>query len=162
MGARTGHSHPRLVLFWLRVFLGVALISTLASSPVHAQGVGLQGGFTVDPEQVFVGSHLETPEITRDVHFRPGIDGGFGGDFTLASINLDFVYRYSLGGTWALYQGGGPAIYIIRQGSPAFTDVTAGFTGIFGFAHENGFFFEFKVGSHRGPVLKLGAGVTVR
>jgi len=146
----------------LRVFLFAASILALWSFPVHAQGVGFQGGFTIDPEQVFVGSHLETPEITRDLRFRPGIDGGFGGGFTLASINLDFVYRYSLGGTWAVYQGGGPAIHIIRQGSPAFTDVTAGFSGIFGVAHEDGFFFEFKVGSHRGPVLKLGVGVTVR
>jgi hypothetical protein len=128
----------------------------------HAQGVGLQGGFTIDPEQIFVGSHLETGEIAPDFRFRPGIDGAFGGDVTLASINVDFVYAYDLGGVWSIYQGGGPVILLYRVGEPAETDVTGGFSGLFGLAHDNGFFFEFKIGSNRGPILKFGIGVTVR
>lgn len=125
--------------------------------------MGFQGGATIDPDQIFVGSHVETGEISPGVRFRPGIDGAFGGKFTLASIDIDFVYTYGIGGgEWAIYQGGGPVVLIYRMGEPASTDVTAGFAGLFGLAHENGFFFEFKVGSHRGPTLKVGVGVTIR
>lgn len=164
LDACVGHFHRSVVLFPPRLWLLLLSVLAIPIPPVHAQGVGLQGGFTVDPEQGFVGSHLETGEISPDFRLRPGIDGGFGGDFILASIHVDFVYTYSLGGVWSIYQGGGPAIYIYRFDEPAstFTEVTGGVTGLFGFTHDNGFFFETRVGSRRGPVLTFGIGVTVR
>jgi len=152
-----GHTPHPIVRF-------LVLLAAFATfgSPALAQGVGFQGGFTIDPEQVYVGSHLETREIASAVSIRAGIEGGFGSDLTLAAITVDFLYKYSLGGAWKIYQGGGPAIYIFRAGTPAQTDVTGGLTAIFGFAHDNGFFSELRVGSHRGPVLKFGVGFTVR
>lgn len=111
---------------------------------------------------MYVGSHLETAEVARGLYFRPGIDGGFGGSLTLASINVDFLYKYEIGRTWKIYQGGGPAIHIFREGTPAATDVTGGLSAVFGFAHDNGMFVEFKVGSGRGPNLKFGVGWTIR
>jgi hypothetical protein len=99
--ARTGHFARRIVLFLLLL----APLSALGS-PVYAQGVGFQGGFTIDPEQAFFGSHLETNELGYNVHFRPGIDGAFGNDLMLASINIDFVYKFNIGNAWSVYQGG--------------------------------------------------------
>ena len=156
MVARTGHFARRTVLFLI-------LLATFAAfaTSAHAQGVGFQGGFTIDPEQVYVGSHLETRELAYNIHFRPGIEGGFGNDLTLAAINVEFIYKYTLGGVWRIYQGGGPAIYIYRFGQPSFTDVTGGLSAVFGFAHDNGFFTEFRVGNN-GPNLKFGVGFTVR
>ena len=157
MVAQTGQFRRRLVLF-LILCGGFGFWVPTAS----AQGVGLHGGFTIDPEQVFVGSHLETREIARGVSFRPGIDGGFGSGLTLASINVEFLYKYAIGGGWKIYQGGGPAIYIFRQGDPAAVDVTGGLNAIFGFIRDNGVFAEFKVGNGRGPNLKFGVGFTIR
>jgi hypothetical protein len=140
----------------------VASVACLAvASAAHAQGIGFQGGATIDPEQAYVGTHLETPEIARGFLFRPGIDGAFGNDLTLASINLEFLYKHDLGGAWKIYQGGGPVIYILRAGEPPEREVTGGFTAVFGFGHDSGLFAEFKAASGRGPALKFGVGWTL-
>jgi len=134
------------------------------TSAAGAQGIGFQGGATISPNQVFVGSHVETGELMPGLRFRPGIDGGFGGDYSLASINIEFLYAIPLKSGWALYQGGGPAIILIRQTSGDLhdTSVHAGTFITFGFAHENGFFTEFKLGAGSSPNLKFGVGYTIR
>jgi hypothetical protein len=145
----------------LAALLVLLVVVLVAAPPARAQGIGFQGGASIDPEQVYVGSHLETREIARGVSFRPGIDGGFGSDLKLASINVEFLYKYDINPDWKIYQGGGPAVHIFREGTPAQTDVTGGLNAVFGFAHGSGLFFEFKVGSGRGPNLKFGVGFTV-
>lgn len=130
----------------------------------RAQGIGFQGGATLDPGQVFVGTHFETGEIAQGFRFRPGIDGSFGGSYSLASINIEFLYNIPLKSGWALYQGGGPAIVIRREaiGDGTMRAVHAATFVTFGFAHENGFFTEFKLGSGTLPTAKFGVGYTVR
>ena len=133
----------RLVLFnrrsvraWLAV-LALLVVTTNA----HAQGIGFQGGATIDPEQMFGGS--------------------WGQGYSLATINLEFIYRTQLGRSpWSMYQGGGPAIVLLRFEEN--TDVHAGSFFIFGFSHANGFFTEFRYGGGTYPQLKFGAGVTIR
>ncbi len=155
--AQTGHFHRSIV-----PFLGLLLFAFVGAVPIaSAQGVGFQGGFTVDPEQAYVGSHFESREITTGLHLRAGIDGGFSSGLTLASVSVDFLYKYPLGGAWKLYQGGGPSVHIARIGEPAETDVSGSISGIVGFAHDNGFFTEFKVGGGGGPTLKFTVGFTV-
>src|SRR5581483_1173562 len=85
------------------------------SGSAQAQGIGFQGGATIDPNQMFVGTHFESGEIMPQFRFRPGIDGGFGNGFSLATINIEFLYSIRLKNGWALYQGGGPAIVLLRQ-----------------------------------------------
>ena len=93
------------------VALGVVSVLLSGNTATHAQGIGFQGGATIDPEQAFIGTHFETGELFRNFRFRPGVDGAFGGDFSLATINVEFMYRLELGRSgWSLYQGGGPAI----------------------------------------------------
>jgi hypothetical protein len=152
-----------LVLFRRR-FLSVsgALIVLLwLNTPAHAQGIGFQGGATVDPEQAFFGTHFETGELFRNFRFRPGIDGGFGDGYSLATINIEFLYHFELGRSgWSLYQGGGPAVVLLRVNKD--TSVHAGTFYTFGFAHESGFFTDFKVGNNYAPTLKFAVGYTVR
>jgi hypothetical protein len=134
------------------------------TSPARAQGIGFQGGATISPNQGFVGSHFESGELAPGLRFRPGIDGSFGGDYSLASINIEFLYNIPLKSGWALYQGGGPAILLVRQtlGDLHDTSVHAGTVITFGFAHENGCFTEFKLGTGYSPNLKFGVGYTIR
>ena len=132
----------------------------LTNGRADAQGIGFQGGATVDPEQVFVGTHFETGELFQNFRFRPGIDGGFGGDFSLATLNIEFLYHVPIGRSWSVYQGGGPAVVFIRQNDRTSTHAGSFFT--FGFAHENGFFTDFKLGTGTSPTLKFGVGFTVR
>lgn len=132
----------------------------LITGRAEAQGIGFQGGVTVDPEQAFVGTHFETGELFRSFRFRPGIDGGFGGDFSLATLNIEFLYHIEVGRSWSVYQGGGPAVVFVRQNDRTSTHAGSFFT--FGFAHENGFFTDFKLGTGTAPTLKFAVGYTVR
>jgi hypothetical protein len=140
----------------------LALMAILVvSAKADAQGIGFQAGATVDPEQFFVGTHYETKDFYQGLRFRPGIDGSWGGDYSLATINLEFTYHTPLGkSSWSMYQGGGPSIVLLRQNTN--TDVHAGSFFTFGFAHENGFFTEFRYGGGTYPTLKFGAGFTLR
>ena len=151
-----------VVHFSRRFLTGSALVAFLlvTTARADAQGIGFQGGVTVDPEQAFVGTHFETGEIFQGLRFRPGIDGGFGGDYSTASLNIEFLYHIQVGRSWSLYQGGGPAVVFRRQNDNRSTH--AGTFITFGFAHENGFFTDFKLGTGAAPTLKFGVGYTVR
>jgi hypothetical protein len=154
---------PQIALFCRRTFALCFLLALLllGTGTARAQGIGFQGGVTVDPEQLFVGTHVETGEIVRNVRFRPGIDGGFGGDYSLATINIELLYQVSFGRSgWSLYQGGGPAVVLLRRDKD--TSVHAGTFITFGFANENGFFTDFKLGGGNSPTLKFAVGYTVR
>ena len=150
------------VLFQRRFLTALTTFAVLVliSARADAQGIGFQGGVSVDPEQAFVGTHFETGELFQNVRFRPGIDGGFGGDFSLAALNIEFLYHIEIGRAWSVYQGGGPAVVFIRQNDR--TSTHAGTFITFGFAHENGFFTDFKLGNGSVPTLKFQVGYTVR
>lgn len=137
-----------------------AAVLLLTNTPARAQGIGFQGGVTVDPEQAFFGTHFETGELFQNFRFRPGLDGAFGGDFSLATINVEFLYHFAIGRSWSVYQGGGPAVVFLRQNDHTSTHGGSFYT--FGFAHENGFFTDFKVGTGTSPTLKFGVGFTIR
>lgn len=147
-----------------RVLALVALLVAAAAAPAHAQSaVGFQGGGSIDPEQVFVGVFWESPDIAGRFRIRPGLDGGFGSDLRIAAINVDFLYVFPLGQTgWRLVQGGGPVVAITRYEpfpDQTFTDTSAGASYVFGFAHDSGFFTEFRgAGGGNVPSFKFGAG----
>jgi hypothetical protein len=149
----------------------VALAGLALSSPANAQTIttqsqrsqiGFTGGVSIDPEQGFVGVFWRTPEIGGRFHLRPGIEGGFGDDLRLATINVDFIARFPLGASgWEFIQGGGPAIVIAKFDffGRSQTDVGAGGSYVLGFAHDSGFLGEFRIGGGGNvPTLKLTAG----
>jgi hypothetical protein len=148
-----------------------ACLVLLLSSAANAQTmqvssqeslVGFTGGVSIDPEQAFVGVFWQSPQIGGRFHLRPGIDGGFGDNLKLATVNIDFIARFPLGASgWDLIQGGGPAIVIARydvfRGRD--TDVGAGGSYVLGFSHASGFLTEFRIGGGGNvPNLKIGAG----
>jgi hypothetical protein len=149
--------------FRLKAAILAALLVGVLSSEARAQsGVGFTGGASIDPEQVYVGVFWQSPAIGGNFRIRPGLDGGFGNDLRLGTINIDFTYSFPLGQSpWRFMTGGGPAIVLINYSNDAIetgTEVTAGGSYIFGFAHEGGFFAEFRVGGGNVPSLKMGAG----
>lgn len=152
----------------MRVFATTCTI--LAPAAAGAQGIGFQGGMTVNPEQVYVGTHMELPLGSDQLVLRPAIDGGFGNDLRVAAIGAEIQYRVDLGNSgWRLSQGFGPSVYIARLADKfagaAATDVSGAWTYAFGVVHEGGFFTELKGGGSRGlaiPMLRIGAGFTIR
>ena len=122
---------------------------------------GVQGGVSIDPDQAFIGGHVETQPLVDRVRFRPGLDIGFGNDITLFAINLDFTYSFTSNRPWNLYAGGGPAINIIDFDGGG-TETEAGFNFLIGAKHRDGLFFEMKIGAMDSPDLKFGVGYTFR
>ena len=153
-------SGQRVVL--AAVFAACFLV--LAPGAARAQSsIGFNGGASIDPTQVYTGVYWESPNIGGRFHLRPGIDGGFGNDVRLGTINIDLITKFQLGQTgWSLIQGGGPTISIVKytgiyEGAPV--EVHAGGSYLFGFLHDNGFFTEFRVGGGSYvPQLKIGVG----
>lgn len=145
----------------------IAALSTNAAAQISVQQpknqVGFQGGASIDPEQGFVGVFWQSPAIGNRLHLRPGIDGGFGGDLRVATINIDFIARFSLGSSgWDLIQGGGPVIALTKVDGFEGTETSAGGSYLIGFAHDSGFFGEFRIGGGNTPSLKMGAGYAIK
>ncbi len=143
-----------------------AFLAVMASAPAAAQSsISFSGGASIDPEQVFAGVAWQSPDIGGRFRVRPGIDGGFGDGLRLANINLDFIVKIPLGtSAWSLIQGGGPVISIVTLSDfdDAPRELNAGGSYVFGFAHQNGFFGEFRVGGGGFvPQLKMGVGWAV-
>ena len=141
----------------------------IALAPAAARGqssIGFTGGGSIDPEQVYAGVYWESPTLGGSFRLRPGIDGGFGDNMKLGTINIDLIAKFPLGQSgWSLIQGGGPVITITRF-TGEFEDyeqeLHAGGSYLFGFQHDKGFFTEFRVGGgNYVPQLKMGVGWAV-
>ena len=128
-----------------RYLLYVAdMLIVLWAFPAAAQGICFQGGGTANPDQFFVGSHIELVLGSDNFLIRPNVEGGTGAGLTAASVNFEFLYRYTFPGSiWAIYQGTGPAVNLYRFDD--MTDVQGGLNFVFGVRHESGFFSEIKV-----------------
>ena len=145
----------------LAVLCGLVLA---VPAPAGAQSaIGFVGGGSIDPEQFYGGVFWATPPIGGRFRIRPGIDGGFGDGVNLATINFDINVSFPLGQSgWELIQGGGPTVAITRfPDFPEYDETSAGFSYVFGFAHDSGFITEFRVGSGPVPGLKFGVGYQV-
>jgi hypothetical protein len=150
-------------MFALGALSSVATAQTVSVSSQQSQ-VGFTGGLSIDPEQGFVGVFWRSPEIGNRFHVRPGVEGGFGGNLKLATINIDFIARFPIGASgWDFIQGGGPAIVVTKFDSfgGTETDIGAGGSYIIGFGHDSGFLGEFRIGGGNVPSLKLTAGYAI-
>lgn len=153
-----------LVIRWVTgvsFLLGMVVFS---STPALAQDGGIRGGISVEPDQFYVGGHLETSPLIDRLYFRPNVEAGFGDDLTLIAANMEFVYKFSTRRAWNIYAGGGPAlnIYMFDNGGDNDSESEAGLNFLGGVEASNGLFFEFKVGVIDSPDFKFGVGYTWR
>lgn len=160
MVIRSGHRRA----ITAAVVAGCVALSVAQASAQSS--ISFSGGASVDPTQVYAGVAWESSDIGGRFRIRPGIDGGFGDGLRLGTINLDLVVKFPLGQSgWTLVQGGGPVISISKftgdlEDLPR--ELHAGGSYLFGFAHDNGFFSEFRVGGGGYvPQLKIGVGWAV-
>lgn len=153
-----------------RAIVAIAIAACFAALPpatARAQSsIGFSGGPSIDPNQVYAGVYWESPDIGGRFRLRPGIDGGFGDNVRLGTVNIDLLAKFPLGTSgWSLLQGGGPTISIVNYTGiyeDAPREIHAGGSYLFGFQHDNGFFTEFRVGGGSYvPGLKIGVGWAV-
>ena len=145
-------------LLTVLAFLGIA-------APAAAQGPGIRGGVSVDPDQVYFGGHYETDALVDRLHFKPNLEVGIGDDVVATTVNMEFVYKFPSRSRWLLYAGGGPAInfysYDDDHGNGD-TNTEGGLNLLFGVENRGGLFFEVKVGAFDSPDVKFGVGFTFR
>lgn len=148
----------RVVLLLVTVLLGGAL-------PGYAQGAGVRGGVSVDPDQFYFGGHYETGALVDRLHFKPNLELGIGDDLVTTALNFEFVYKFPTRSAWGLYAGGGPAVNFYSyddDGPGRGTDTEPGLNILFGVQARTGLFFELKVGAIDSPEFKFGVGYTFR
>jgi hypothetical protein len=147
--------------------LAVLLTIMLASAAsVRAQDhVGIRAGISGDPDQFFVGGHVESGPLARQLTFRPNVEVGVGDD-VLVAINLEFVHSVALDRhPWRVYFGGGPAALIgsgSGNGRNDDDDVGGGFNLLVGAQRRTGLFGELKVGLVDSPEVKVTVGYAFR
>jgi hypothetical protein len=124
---------------------------------VAAQQYGVRAGVSGEPDQFYVGGHLETGPVVEALWFRPNLEVGFGNETTLTAVNIEFAYKVPVRPrVWHLYVGGGPALIIARHRGD--TDAGGGFNLLFGAEHRGGLFAEIKAGFADSPGFKFGVG----
>ena len=155
MLARRSHRSVSLGVLALLVWLAPAV----ASAQVTA---GVRAGVSIDPDQFYVGGHIETDPLVERLVFKPNVEVGFGDDVTLAAFNFEFVWKFARRRSeWGFYAGGGPAINLYQRDGPE-DDAEAGFNILAGLENRRGLFFEFKLGVADSPDFKFGVGFTFR
>ncbi len=149
------------LVHFLLAAMGLALPAVAS-----AQGPGIRGGVSIDPDQFYFGGHYETDALIDRVHFRPNIEAGLGDDLTVVTLNFEFAYKFPRRNGWRLYGGGGPSVnfYSFDRGknNDRETNSEAGLNFLIGVEQSEGLFFEFKIGALDSPELKFGVGWTFR
>ena len=146
----------RCVSVWIVFAMGMLSLGLLAS-PASAQVTpGVRVGLSVDPDQFYIGGHIETAPLIDRLHFRPNVEAGFGDDHTLVALNFEFVYRFPSRQMWQLYVGAGPGLNI--SSADKRSDTEGGFNILIGAEQSRGLFFEIKIGAAGSPGLKFGVG----
>ena len=149
----------RCMSVWIPVGI-VTVFMAIAPAGAGAQTrAGVQGGVSLDPDQVYFGGHLETAPLIDRLRFRHNVDIGLGDDLTTLAFNFEFTYAFTEGRPWNIYAGAGPAINWVDTDRGSDTD--GGFNIILGAKNREGLFFEMKVGFDS-PDLKFGVGYTFR
>ncbi|HEX5069867.1 MAG TPA: hypothetical protein VFV78_06585 [Vicinamibacterales bacterium] len=142
------------------------LVGLAWASPARAQvQYGVRAGVSADPDQFFVGGHIETRPLISNLSFRPNVEIGWGDSMTALCFNFEFAYRFYLdqkpfnagAKPWWIYVGGGPAAvysHVDNGGS----DFGGGFNFLAGVQHRKGLFAEIKGGVGDSPDFKFAVG----
>jgi len=76
-----------------RVICLVAALGLCAAVPAAAQPhVGARAGVSGNPDQFFVGAHVDTGPLVDQLTFRPTAEVGVGDRRTSMAFNVEFAY----------------------------------------------------------------------
>ena len=138
--------------------LALAVACCLVPSTAAAQiDPGVRAGLSIDPDQFYIGGHIETKPLIDHLSFRPNVEIGWGDSQTVLGINFEFAYRFMPEKPWWIYVGGGPAaVYThVDEGG---SDFGGGFNFFVGVQHRKGLFAELKGGAGDSPDVKFMVG----
>jgi len=160
---------PMLAVLFLFFLIPSTKLEAQDPDRTGFRGWGPRIGFTVDPDQIHFGAHVDFGNFADRVRFQPNFELGFGDDLTLGSINGDIHYRFREDwDVWTPYLGGGLGLVFWSwdDGHPNHDDtefdlgasVIGGIER--GLASGDRFFIETKLGLIDAPDLKIQVGWT--
>ncbi|PKK82589.1 MAG: hypothetical protein CVT49_12975 [candidate division Zixibacteria bacterium HGW-Zixibacteria-1] len=111
----------------MRRIIGISLIIGLLSCvtafagtrPAGFHGVGPRVGFTINPDQIHIGGHIDFGDLAENLMILPNLEVGFGENLTTVAPSFELDYRFrSDWGAWTPYLGGGvgPVFYSAKHG----------------------------------------------
>jgi hypothetical protein len=87
--------------------------------PVGFHGIGPRIGFTINPDQIHFGGHIDFGDLAENLMMLPNLEIGFGDHVTTIAPSFELDYRFrSDWGVWTPYLGGGvgPVFYSFKNG----------------------------------------------
>ena len=145
------------------MFLVAFVLGAAGTAAAQSKGIGVRAGVSAEPDQFYIGAHMNVKEIVENFWFRPNAEVGFGNHLTLLTLNPEFVYNLRIKSTqWTPYLGGGPSFLVGSFDGPNGhdTDTGGGFNFVGGIQQRKGFMAEIKIGAFDSPDFKLGVGWT--
>ena len=153
-----------VVLAWgAAAWVIIAATPGLAQRPFGVYGAGPRVGFTINPDQVHFGGHLDMGDFAPRLMLFPNIEIGIGDDRTVVSTAFELDYRFRDDwGSWNPYIGGGIGPrFVSRDFGRDDTEVGLAIQGGITrrLTSQPGFFFlELKLGLVDYPDAKFTAG----
>lgn len=153
------------------LLISLAVGTAAAEAELGFKGWGIRGGLSIDPDQFFVGGHLDLGTIVESVHIVPNLTVGFGDDWTIIALNPDFYYMFPVDGLGGVYFGGLFAFQYIKYDLPPIakelgfddSDTEVGLHVIGGVQLQSApIMLELNIGLDDTPDLKAAIGYTFR
>jgi len=157
----------------LKIIFATLLVILLCGLPVVAgqrsagfHGIGPRVGFTINPDQVHFGGHIDFGDITPSVMMLANLEIGVGDNLTTIAPSFELDYRFREDwGAWTPYLGGGvgPIFYSHDNGgsSSDFAAYAQFGVGKGSAGSKSGhFFIEGKLGLGDAPDFKATVGWT--
>jgi len=149
------------------IILALAAGLALAGTASARTPVGIRAGYTDwdGLSQAHFGAHLKVGELFPNVDLTPGLEFGFSGGATVATLNGDLAYKFTelVEAPWGFYAGGSLSLNYLKP--DAFdSDLKVGLSGLIGGSHllNNGdqILLEVRLGILDSPDFKITAGYT--
>lgn len=135
--------------------LAFATVALLGASTPALAGVGLQAGFSLDPDNVLVGVHWKSKPLGESFFWLPSVEAGFG-DVTMIAGNVDLHYVFKTESKLAPYAGGGATLNWFDYEGESETDFGGSLLG--GIQLNSGMYLEAKYGLGDVPDWKFYVG----
>jgi len=109
----------KLIIFLLTTGLFFNLTASANTRPVGFHGIGPRVGFTINPDQIHFGGHIDFGDLADNLMMLPNLEIGLGDNITTIAPSFELDYRFrSDWGVWTPYLGGGagPVFYSTKHG----------------------------------------------
>jgi hypothetical protein len=157
----------KIIALSLMVGLLFTLPALASNRGAGYRGFGPRVGYTINPDQVHFGAHIDFGDLAGNLMMLPNLEVGIGDDLTTIAPSFELDYRFrSDWGAWTPYLGGGmgPVFYSAKHGGGSSSKL--GIYLQFGIGKgssgsESGhFFLEGKLGLADAPDGKVTVGWT--